>query len=57
LGEIQGEFRKTTCTEYIDKMFLIFYYVLGRLQALYVVGDEKQFPQRWGNGPKMGRFH
>ena len=54
LGEIQGEFHQKNYREFIDNMFLIFYYVLGCLQAMGEVGGGEIIPPKMGKSPKDG---
>ena len=56
LGEIQGEFHQTNYREFIDNMFLIFYYVLGCLQAMGEVGGGEIIPVKMGKLPKNGEI-
>ena len=51
LGEIQGEFCETKCTEHIGNILLMLYQVLGHPQAMVGVGDVVTIPPKRGKSP------
>src|SRR5437763_508530 len=56
LGEIQGEFCETKDREYIDKMCLMLYQVIGRLQAMVGTLGWEIIPPKIGKSPQNGKI-